>query len=155
MRCISRRGLSPLLSTVLLISISVLVASMLMSWSFSITKGQQKEISNTTSEALSCTSANADIKYVYLDFSSNRSRVYVYNSGLTDQKIVSAWLLNNKGESANLTNSTILPVLITRGSTVMIEFNMTGKINACINFSKVSVSTNCMQVDFDSAPKCV
>lgn len=150
------KGISPLLSTVLLISISVLIAALLMSWSASLTKSQQKEISNKTSEALMCTSADAQIKYVYIDFTSNRSRVIVQNTGLTNLQIVSARFLNNKGIESNLTNTTVLPIDFPRGTLKTLEFNITGTINACVNFSKAFISTNCpIPVEYDSTPTCV
>lgn len=152
----SLKGLSPLLSTVMLISIAVLVAALLMSWSASLTKSQQQEISNKTGEALKCTSADAQIKYVYIDFTSNKSRVIVQNTGLTELQIVSARLLNNKGNEANLTNTTILPMTFPRGSLKTLEFNITGTINACVNFSKAAVSTDCpIPVEYTSTATCV
>jgi hypothetical protein len=152
----NRKGISPLLSTVLLISISVLLAALLMSWSAQLTKSQQADISNKTGQALACTSADAQIKYVYLDFTSNKSRVIVQNTGLIDLNIVSARMMNNKGESVNLTNSSTLPLLIVRGDLKEITFNIGGAINACVNFSKVIVSMNCpIPVYFDTAPTCV
>jgi len=150
------KGLSPLISTVMLILVAVGISGLLMSWSSSLTKQQQSHITNTTGEALSCTSADAQIKYVYIDFTSNRSRVIVQNTGLADLKIVSAKLLNNKGESANLTNTTVLPMDIVRGDMKELVFNITTTINACVNFSKVVISMNCpIPVEYASTPTCV
>ena len=74
-RFFSSKGISPLISTVLLISIAVLLGALIMSWSAALTKSQQSTISNKTGEALTCTSADITIKNVYVDFTSNTTRV--------------------------------------------------------------------------------
>lgn len=134
-------GLSPLISVVLLIAISVIVASLIMSWSSALTSGQQIVISNRSEEITECAGQDAKIEDVYLDFTTNKSRVTVRNSGQVDGKIVSASLQNLQGVQAQLNNT--LPLIIKKGELKTLEFLINGTVNACANFSQVRITTLC------------
>ena len=145
-------GVSPLVATVLLIAIVVLVAAILMSWSTTLTKESQASISNRSAGVVGCTGAVIEIDSVYLDFSSNISRVYVRNAGQTNDVIKSVTMTNAKGESAPMINSSLLPISIPRAETKAIELNMSGKIQACANFSRVIVTSDCLSDTYTKAP---
>lgn len=148
-RKISKKGVSPLIATVLLISISVMLSYIILSWSVSLTKEETTTITNKTKEQVEC--GVLLIKDVYMDFTSNISRVYIWSSNAIDQ-ITSAIMLTKNGEQ--LSNLTILPMNITKGELKVIQFNLTGKISTCSNFSQVIISTRCITDKFDSTPKC-
>ncbi len=136
------KGLSPLIAVVLLIAISVLVASLIATWITSLTKEQQTTISNRSEEITGCAGHDIRIEDVYLDFITNRSRVTVRNTGQVDGKIISAIMTNQQG--VNSTLNTSLPLTITKGELKTIEFVLNGTISACVNFSQVRVSTQCV-----------
>ena len=151
------KGLSPLLSVVLLIAMTVLISSIIMTWTTTLTKEQTATISNRTKQSIDCTAADITIEDVYLDFAANISRVYIRNSGRTADVIVSAKLLNTRGDGAiytNTTNLTTANIPIAKGALVTIEFNLTNTLNACVNFSQAIVSTSCSSHAFTGNPKC-
>lgn len=145
------RGISTLLTSVLLIAITVAVATMVSGWYATVTQRTQASASNNTIASIDCTSAGISITDVYIDTATNRSRVSVKNTGYIDDRVVSANVYNTFGQE--LPNLTQLPIDLAMGGSASIEFNMTGKIGACGNFSKAIVSTLCVSKVFDSAPK--
>lgn len=150
------KGISPLVATVLLIAIAVMIASIIMNWVTSLTKEQTSTIGNRTGEAVECTAAVITIDDVYIDFSTNKSRVHVRNSGQINLDITSASLTNQRGEKAS--NLTAFPITgFGKGITQEVVFNITRIITACGNFSKAIVVTNCGNAkdEFTSTPNCV
>lgn len=145
------KGLSPLLATVLIISITVAIATLFMGWMTNVTKETQITVGNKTTTAVDCSAADISVDAVYLDFAANRSRVAVRNSGFVDDKIVSASMHNTNGDTLGVVTS--LPVNMSKGALATIEFNMSGKISNCGNFSQVIVTTQCTFDKFRSTPK--
>lgn len=138
------KGLSAIITAVLIISIAVLLVLIIMNWVTVLVKDTTNTVSNKTAQCSS--GADITVESVYLDFRTNISRINIRNSGLIDEEIISALLLAKDGQSANITNSTnttILPLSLPRGSLKTIEFNITNKINSCDNFSEASVSGKC------------
>ncbi len=145
------KGLSPLLATVLLISITVAIATIVMGWMTNVTKESQITIGNKTATAVDCSASDISVDAVYMDFSANRSRVAVRNSGFVDDKIVSASMLNSNGDTLGVVTS--LPINMSKGALATIEFNMSGKMSNCNNFSQIIVTTQCTYDKFKSTPK--
>ena len=148
----SMKGMSPLIGSVLVIAITVTIFAILGGWIPDFIKSTQTSVGNTSSEAIDCTSSDITITSVYIDFETNISRVSARNSGFTEDKIVSAQLFNNKGEEC--INLTALPITFPQGSLKSIEFNVSGKISACVNFSKIEISTLCRSTEFTGTPTC-
>jgi len=150
------KGLSPLIATVLLIAITLTIVSIMMGWVTDLVTGQTGTVGNKTSEAVECTGAVITIDDVYIDFSTNKSRVHVRNSGQVNLEITSASLTNQRGEKAS--NLTAFPITgFDKGGIEEIVFNITNVITVCGNFSKAIVTTNCGNAkdDFTSTPNCV
>lgn len=152
-----KKGISPLIATVMLIAITVIIATIQSGWLTSFTKTQQDTIENRTSEIVDCTSADITIDDVYLDFTTNVSRVHIRNTGQVNAlAISSAVLLTKKGSQmpivTNLTNISTL----TKGQRLQLDFNITN-LTACSNFSKVTVTTSCPTIadSFVGTPSCV
>jgi flagellin-like protein len=135
-----RKGLSPLIASVILIAITVLIAGIIMTWMSTLTKSQQHIISNRTEESVGCIGV-IEIMDVYVDFSTNKSRVFVTNTGGVEN-IVSGKVLSTRGSEAG--NITAFPVAINKGDITVLEFNMSGAIANCSVFSKAMVSTRCV-----------
>lgn len=142
-----KKGLSTLVAVVILIAIVMIITTTLLNWTTLFTSEQTKDISNTSRVIKDCAVITVDD--VYLDFSSNRSRVFLKSSveGVMD----SAVLLNKKGVEMPL--NTNMPLEINKGEIKMIEFNLTSDLTACANFSQVLVSTQCSTITFDQAPR--
>ncbi|MBS3056341.1 MAG: hypothetical protein J4473_02800 [Candidatus Aenigmarchaeota archaeon] len=140
------KGLSPLVATVLLIAITIALSNIIMSWMTTLAKEETQNIGNKTSAAIDCTSANIDIRSVYLDFGANISTVIVWNNGqVNNMKVTSAQIFSTKGEALNRTNSTE-EIVLNIGEVEDIKFNMTNLITQCSNFSQAFVTTNCVGI---------
>ncbi len=145
------RGISPLLAAVLLISVTVVIATLYAGWYSSLIGGQTKMIENKTRQSIDCTAARISILDVYMDFANNISRVNVRNSGQVDDTIISANIYNSFG--INGTNLSALPTALNKGNILSLEFNITGVIPACGNFSKAFIASQCKTDSFTSTPK--
>ena len=144
------KGVSPLVASVLLIAMVTLIAGIVMTWTTSLTKESAASISNRTGGAVECAGSSIEIQSVFLDFSANKSRVLVRNSGQRVESIISGIFQNNNGESSG--NLTVLPFSIGIGDQKTIEFNLTGKINACTNFSQVIIASDCQDDKYNKKP---
>ena len=144
------KGVAPLVATVLLIAMALLIAGILMSWTTTLTKETTSSVSNRTGGVVDCTGSSIEIQSVFLDFTANKSRVLVRNSGQRSDNIISGVMQNNNGDTLN--NLTVLPISIGRSEQKMVEFNMTGKITACTNFSQVVISSDCLYDTYNKKP---
>ena len=145
------KGISPLIAAVLLIAITVAVTTVFMGWYSTLVSSQSRTVENRTRTGIDCTAARISILDVYMDFTNNVSRVSVRNSGQVDDVIISTVEYNSLG--VNTTNMSQMPKNIAKGDTLSFEFNITGVIPACGNFSKVIVSSECKRAEFTSTPK--
>lgn len=151
-RCLgfsSSKGISVLLSGVLLVAIVALVSVIVLNWVTALTKKEQAIITNKT---LDCTGADISIHSIFIDTASNISRVSVRNSGFIDDTIVDAAVINKQGDEAP--NLTAFPINFPDGSIVTMSFNISGRITACANFSRAIVSTHCTSDDQDRPVTC-
>ncbi len=140
------KALSPLIAVVLLIAIAVLAASLINSWLTTYTKEASYSVSTKSDDVVQC--GVIDIDDVYI--AGNTSRIIVRSVSSKDT-IISASVVSKTGEEA--VNITQLPVNIDKGQIKIIEFNLTGKINSCANFSQAVVSTKCLVAKYDKTPK--
>ncbi|MBI2972057.1 MAG: hypothetical protein HYY37_06560 [Candidatus Aenigmarchaeota archaeon] len=147
------KGLSAVIAAVIIIAITILIGGIFLSWATGIVKNEQTTVTNKTLECKPGT--DVSVEDIFIDFGSNRSRVIVRNSGTEDQELVSAVMLNKKGET--ISNLTTFPLAINRGEIKNLEFSInstTGNITICGNFSKVIVSTRCTYDESIESPKC-
>ena len=145
------KGISTFIASVFLIAITVVAATLYMGWYSTLITGHSRVVENKTITAIDCTAAKISVLDVYMDFANNVSRVNVRNSGQTDDIIVAVFVYNSIG--INATNSSEVPKVIRKGDTLTFEFNITGTIPACGNFSKVIVASECKTETFTSTPK--
>ena len=151
------KGISPLIATVMLIAITVIIATIQSGWLTSFTKTQQDTIENRSSEIVDCTSADVTIEDVYLDFTTNVSRVHIRNTGQVNSLgVVSVLLLTRTGDQMPVVTNMNSISALSKGQQIRIDFNITN-LTACSNFSKVTVSTTCPTISdsFVGSPKCV
>src|SRR3989338_1887940 len=104
------KGVSPLLAAVLIIAVTVSVATMVTGWISTITRSTQATTENRTSQAVACTSANINIEDVYVTAADpGTARIVAKNTGYTNGlQITSAQLYDKLGN--NFTSTTSLPV---------------------------------------------
>ena len=158
----SNKGISPLLASVLLIAVTVAIATLVAGWLSTTVRTTQTTVSNRTLEATECSSASITIEDVYMDAGRNASqRIVVRNSGQSDSlQIVSAQLYNITGGNFSARS---LPITnFNRGNVTTLSFEQYSTAGAMIvdtcpgAFSKIIISTNCggVSAEFTGTPKC-
>ncbi len=145
------RGISPLISAVLLIAIAVVMAGVLFNWGPALTRSQTTTVSNKTTQIVECNPPI--IEDVYIDFQANVSRMYV-RGAQGGAEVMEAKVVSVTGEEAPLVNSSAVPFNISAGKLKVLEFNVTNKIRSCSNFSQAFITT-CITDKFTDRPKCV
>ena len=145
-RSFSSKGVSPLIAAVLLIAISVVIAATLINWSSLFTSDQTEDIENTSNVIRNCPVITID--EVYLDFTSNRSRVFV--SSKIEGAVDSIKLVAQNGVDMPLNIK--VPVEINKGDIKIFEFNLTSNLSSCTNFSRVILATICSTVTYAQSP---
>jgi flagellin-like protein len=153
---IRKKGISPLLAAVLLIAVTVSIGTLVMGWLGTIMRSTQTEVSNTTTEAVDCSSAGIIIEDVFLSSGFNKTaRVIARNSGFLDgMQIISAQIYNRTG--SNFSASSLPVTNLNKGNLTTLSFSPNATIvNACPDdFSRVIVSTNCGSTEFTAVPSC-
>ena len=139
-----KKGVSPLVASVLLIVIVVSLVALISGWITSFFTGTRETITNRTDTSVGCTGASAEIESVYI-LPGNTTGVViavVRNNGLLDtNNIVAAQVYNTTG--SNFSSSTALPITdFSRGAIKTIRFENASLTN-CSVFSHVIVSTKC------------
>ena len=147
------KGISTLIASVIVIAITIIVGGLFMNWATDILKSQQATASNKTEECRP--GSDTSIEEVFIDISSNTSRVVIRNSGTDDQQVVGANMYNKRGQL--MENRTVFPLTVVRGAISNLEFrlnNTVGNITACADFGKVIVTTRCTSTERDKFVKC-
>ena len=151
------KGISPLLASVLLIAITVSIATLIMGWMSTVARTTEVKVENKTMQAVDCSSASITIQDVYLKAGNGTgaASVIVSNSGQTDGLvIVSATLINTTGVS--FASGSVPITNFDQGDVETLTFTSIN-ISVCPqSFSKVIVTTDCGGVSdtFDTTPKC-
>jgi FlaG/FlaF family flagellin (archaellin) len=150
---IGKKGVSPLVAATLLIVMVVAIATIMMGWLYSFTRGAQETVTNRTDEAVSCSGASMEVQDVYLaNGSAGTARAITKNTGFVDMIINSAQIFNRTGH--NFTGSDIPIANFTRGKIITIVFSNIS-MPTCSDFSQVVVATNCgdISASFKKTPK--
>lgn len=145
------KGLSTILSTVILVAIVITVYALLTTFSTTLFKDQGSQIADRTSEAVDCSFSHIEIKDVYIDRFGKAVRVQVQNTGNIDERLTNAVLVNNDSESMESLN---VPLIIERSNIRSIEFNTTGFIEDCDEFQRITITTSCRDVEYSESAIC-
>ena len=153
------KGISPLIAAVLLIAITVAIATLVTGWVSSVTRSTQASVENRTTEATNCASAAISIDDVYVqDVGATATvNVVVRNTGQTDDLVVqNVTMYNTSGGSLSAATTAIPLSDFDRGE--VNTFTITSApIPTCpTNFQEVIATTNCggVSAKFDRTPKC-
>ena len=150
-----RKGVSPLIASVMLIAITVSIAMLIMGWFGALTKSTTDTVSNRTTETVGCTSARVSIDSVYLSpGTAGSARIIVKNSDSRPIGINSVQLYNRTGDnfSTGFSSGTLGP------SSIYTVYLTGVSVPSCpADFSKVIVASSCGGVSavFDGAPNCI
>lgn len=140
-----KKGLSPLISAVLLIVIAVSIAALVFSWINTFTISTERKVSNKTDEAVDCSGASISIKDVFLTNGTNGTvRVVVANTGYRENMTIQSGQVYNKtGHNFSADNT---PVTLGKGELGNIIFSNVS-VQQCANFSRVFIATKCGGID--------
>ena len=153
------KGISPLLSSVLLIAIIVSSSLVISQWSSELSSSQATKIANQTNERLSCQFANLYVKNATLFCNNNCNfgtrhtiNISVVNSGKRSVQIDSFALRNTTG---NLTVFMLNETKIIQPDATIVATNVT--FDNCSPFNRtidrlVINSLNCPANAYDSFP---
>ena len=156
------KGISQLIAAVLLIAITVAIATLVTGFVSSLTRSAQVSVENKTTEAVDCASAAISIDQVYM-VGNNTVRVVVRNSGqINDILIYNVTVFNSTGSEFSF--GTTVPVLTNFDRGTAYAFTITNPASlgtvfgrTCpADFSKAIVTTSCGGVFavFDKTPRC-
>ena len=150
------KGISPLLAAILLIAVTVSIATLVMGWVSTVVRGSQATVENRTTEAVNCASAGISIDDVYVTAgSSGTARVIVRNSGQADDlAIQSADIYNRTGDRFGSDGLTLTD--FDRGEVATLSFSLVSTGSCPSDFVEAIVSTDCpgIYAKFSSRPKC-
>jgi flagellin-like protein len=147
-----KKGVSPLIATVILIVIVVSIGGMLFTWVKTYENHISDRTRNNTRVVMGCAGAALEIMDVYLQNGTNATaRAVVKNTGQPDNLTIDdANVYNNQGQNFTANN---IPMTLKRGELGIIFFS--ANIQQCMNFSKVSVAATCGDAtdEFTATPK--
>ena len=153
------KGISPLIAAVLLIAITVAIATLVSGWISTVTRGSQIAAENKTTEAVDCAAAAVVIDDVYVTDNGATStiRVLVRNAGqANDMEIGNVTVFNSSGGGLTASSPTLPTKNFDRGAVITYQFN-SAPVPACpTDFQEAIVTTTCGGVfaKFDKTPKC-
>ena len=153
------KGISPLIAAVLLIAITVAIATLVSGWISTVTRGTQISAENKTTEAVDCASASIVIDDVYVSGTGATRTVnaVVRNSGQTSNLIIgNATVYNSSGSGLTASSPSVPYTGFDRGEVVTFTFNSVSITTCPTDFQEVIVTTTCGGVfgKFDKTPKC-
>jgi len=148
----SKKGVSALIASVLLIAFTVSVSMIVMGWFSTFTRTATANISATTTEAIGCNAASINIERVYVSGDGSNCtavKVIVKNTGFKSFTTVNAMFLNSTGGSCSTSSGSALA----KGSATTLSLTCANKnVTTCtgtspVSFSRVVVTTECGGVD--------
>src|SRR3990167_2349324 len=125
-RSVGYKGISPLIAAVLLIAITVAIATLVSGWISTVTRGTQIAAENKTTEAVDCATAAVVIDDVYINDNGATStvRAIVRNAGQANtMEIGNATVFNTSGGSLTASSPSVPVRGFDRGEIITFQFN--------------------------------
>ena len=154
------KGISPLIASVLLIAITVAIATLVSGWISTVTRSTQVAAENKTTEAVECTAAAIVIEDVYVQDAGAINaivNVVVRNSGQSNDLVIgNATVYNSSGFGLTATSPSVPLLDFDRGEVLTFLFTNAPIPSCPTNFQEVIITTNCGGVfaKFDKTPRC-
>ena len=147
-----KKGLSPLVATVLLIAFTLSIAGLIGGWLTSLTKSQTSTIEQGSTTLINCTSALIDITDVVCSNSSQQLRIAIANLGDVELYDFSAFASINNTLYTNNTGGPNSTNTLRPGQQIILIYGC-DRTQFCTNgatLTKVRVSAgNCPQVSLE------
>ena len=146
-----RKGISPLIASVLLIVFVVAISSIFLSWVREYTSNTQTDIDTSSAELLDCGQQAVEIKDVYMvptpegSEDPHKYRILVENTGQKKTTLLDMFMLTTEGEKCEFASAP--DTEIEKGTSTVIENADCGDIvdfpHGCGKFFQVEVKTAC------------
>ncbi len=136
-----KKGLSPLIATVLLVVFTIGIATIIISWMNTYTKDATADANQDTRTMLDCTNTNIDIDNVYI-LSENSVKVIARNTGHKPLILKEAFVWDVNGTRCNL-NITDGLLAESESIELMNDSCTTTFTSGCPEFGMATVSTTC------------
>ena len=151
------KGVSPLLSGILLVAITVTVASLASGWFTSTIRASTDTATNRTDAGLLCSGASISIDNLFITGTSSATvTASVRNTGQTDTlALQNAQIFNSTGSNFSATNINTSTKL-NKGEVFTLSF-VTASFDSCPgSFSELLITTNCGGITdkYTGTPKC-
>jgi flagellin-like protein len=152
-KCITKKGISPIIASVLLIAFTVAVAGLVGTWATQFTSSTTSDVEQTAKIQLTC--VNGGVALSYLTYSSGYLRGLIENSGrisLGEIKVQVVYQNSTLGNNnlcvygATAINCTTANISLAPAE--IITFN----ISVASNYDRIRVSTNCSNI-YDDAKR--
>ena len=145
-----RKGVSPLIATVLLIVFTVAISTIVVSWLRDYTSDTTSSVSGTSQEVIECAKQNLKISNAYITVNTATGisdiKATLRNTGSVNFTISSAYVYNTTGDFCNMMPST---TLVAVGAVINLANNTCGILTSTSDFSRVEVTTTCgISTDF-------
>ncbi|PSH01972.1 MAG: hypothetical protein BRC27_00220 [Nanohaloarchaea archaeon SW_10_44_10] len=135
-----RKGISPIIASVLLLAVSLAVVGIFSGWAPKLAQDVTQSTSNSTYETIACNEASVEIRSAYYDSASNNVTLSVRNDG--DENLTSLSLVAFDDDQRILNKTT--DVSIVRGA---ISEETISKVNSEPAYIE-ALSTNCGSVTY-------
>ncbi|MCK5594241.1 MAG: hypothetical protein KAI18_03295 [Candidatus Aenigmarchaeota archaeon] len=136
-----KKGLSPLIATVLLVVFTIGIATIIISWMNTYTKDATLDANADTQSMLDCTNTNIDIDKVYI-LSENSVKVIARNTGHKPLILKEAFIWDVNGTRCNL-NITEETLAESESIELVNDSCLTTFTADCPEFDMATVSTTC------------
>ncbi|MBW6462349.1 MAG: hypothetical protein K0B07_04855 [DPANN group archaeon] len=136
-----KKGLSPLIATILLIVFTIGIATIIISWMNTYTKDATLDANTNTQSMLDCTNTNIDIDKVYI-LSENSVKVIARNTGHKTLMLKEAFVWDVNGTRCNLN---ITEEILGKSESIELvnDSCLTTFTTGCPEFGMATVSTTC------------
>lgn len=131
------KGVSPLIAAVLLLAFTISISMIVMGWLSSFTRVTTENVTYSSTQAISCSSASISIERVYITGTS--AVIIVKNDGFSNLN-VTGMIVNSTGGTCSSSAT-----YITAGNLTSLALTECYGITAstCTGFSRAIVNTNC------------
>lgn len=131
------KGVSPLIAAVLLLAFTISISMIVMGWLSSFTRVTTENVSYSSTQAISCSSASISIERVYVTGTS--ASIIVKNDGFSNLN-VTGMIINSTGGTCSSSAT-----YVTAGNLTSLTLTECYGIIAstCAGFSRAIVNTNC------------
>ncbi len=145
-----KKGVSPLIATVLLIVFTVAISTLVVSWLREYTADTTSSVGDTSQEVIECAKQNLKISNSYITVNTTTGisdvKATLKNTGSVNFTISSAYVYDTTGDFCDMTPSI---TLVSVGNVANLVNDTCDILTATSEFGRIEVTTTCgISTDF-------